>query len=64
MYDDKLNRELLTYGTFITDDDYCTLKTEFIRIRIISYKGKLYYHKMIDGDVIEIKEIGYNSAIK
>lgn len=55
---EDFSKELLRCGSIITDDDFCTLRTEFIRIRVISYDNKIYYHKMIDGEVVEIKEIG------
>lgn len=51
------------YGRTITDDTFGKTVTEFgqrnaIRIRLISYCDKLYYHKMIDGEVVDFKIVG------
>ena len=47
----------------ITDDAFDEIVTKFgqrnaIRIRLISYYDKLYYHKMIDGEVVDFKVVG------
>ena len=64
----EVNSEnVLRYGWVITDDAFDQTVAEFgqrnaIRIRVISYCDKLYYHKMIDGEVIDFKVIGQDNA--
>jgi hypothetical protein len=58
---------VLRYGWVITDDAFGKTATEFgqrnaIRIRLISYCDKLYYHKMIDGEVVDFKAVGKANA--
>lgn len=48
------------YGNIIIYDSfYCTENenTKEVEIRIISYIGRYYYHKSVDGEVVEFKEI-------
>ena len=57
----------LRYGLVITDDAFGKTVTEFgqrnaIRIRLISYCDQLYYHKMIDGEVVDFKVVGKANA--
>ena len=57
------SENVLRYGWVITDDAFGKTATEFgqrnaIRIRLISYCDKLYYHKMIDGEVVDFKAVG------
>ena len=65
---DEANSEnILKYGLVITDDAFGKTVTEFgqrnaIRIRLISYCDKLYYHKMIDGEVVDFKVVGKANA--
>lgn len=47
--------DILRYGTVITDDNF---NHYFTRIRLISYNGELYYHKMVAGDVVECRKVG------
>lgn len=57
--------EVLKYGVVLTDDNlYCKANAEdrskdykFIRIRIICYDNRIFYHKMVNGEVIELKEL-------
>lgn len=61
------SENVLRYGWVITDDAFGKTATEFgqcnaIRIRLISYCDKLYYHKMIDGEVVEFKIVGKANA--
>lgn len=64
----EVNSEnVLRYGWVITDDAFGETVTEFgqcnaIRIRLISYFDKLYYHKMIDGEVVDFKIVGKANA--
>lgn len=51
----------LRYGTVLIDDNFydrCDEMASYIRVRIISYQGEIYYHKMIDGEVVEFKKVG------
>lgn len=48
--------DILRYGTVIEDDEF---NHYFTHIRLISYNGKLYYHKMVAGDVVDFKRVGY-----
>lgn len=61
------SENVLRYGRTITDDTFGKTVTEFgqrnaIRIRYISYCDKLYYHKMIDGEVVDFKVVGKANA--
>lgn len=57
---------ILRYGKVITDDQMHTINVDVdrrpvtgdARIRLISYEGNLYYHKMVNGDVVECREVG------
>ena len=52
---------ILQYGKVITDDDMLVSDYdayEHIRIRLISYNGDLYYHKMVGGDLVECRKVG------
>ena len=61
------SENVLRYGLVITDDAFGKTVTEFgkrnaIRIRLISYFDQLYYHKMIDGEVVDFKVVGKANA--
>lgn len=59
--------EVLRYGNVLTDetiliDQYYIIngslnKIEYIRIRNISYDNRIFYHKMVNGEVVEFKEL-------
>lgn len=60
--DDKPTPDnILRYGKVITDDMLHTINSEVdrrpvtgdMRIRLIAYNGQLFYHKMIDGEVVD-----------
>ena len=48
--------DVFSYGKVIINEEFVEYGP--IRIRIISYDGSIYYHKMVNGDVVEFKEIG------
>ena len=48
--------DALRYGKVIVNEEF--VEYGAIRIRIISYDGSIYYHKMMNGEVIEFKKIG------
>lgn len=57
--------DILRYGTFVADDELYAGNYKWaddIRIRLISYNGELYYHKMRDGDVVECRKVGRADA--
>lgn len=49
--------DVLRYGKIVTDDDVLW-GNHGVRIRLISYDGDLYYHKMVNGDVVECRKVG------
>ena len=58
---------ILRCGKVITDDAYASVVTEFgrrqaIHIRLIAYNDDLYYHKMVDGDMVECRKVGMADA--
>lgn len=56
---------VLRYGLVITDDMMFTDNADWaghIRVRLINYCGNLYYHKMIDGKIIDFKVVGKANA--
>ncbi len=55
--------DILRYGEVITDDDVSAYyDSENVRIRLIAYDGKLYRHKMVDGEVIDCRYVGKANA--
>lgn len=55
------NKDLLRYGTILDDNEWIDVRCNLIRDRIIYLDGKLYTHRMVNGEVVEIKNI--NEAI-
>ena len=54
--------EALRYGEVLTDDNWFCFncddaKEDFVRIRTISYDNRIFYHKMVNGEVVEFKEL-------
>lgn len=59
--------EALRYGEVLTDepiliDQYYIInelpqKIEYVRIRTIRYEYRIFYHKMVNGEVVEFKEL-------
>ena len=59
--------EILRYGEVLTDDEFeCDIldstgfqisETNYYRIRTISYESRIFYHKMMNGEVVEFKEL-------
>lgn len=52
-------RDILRYGEYLTDKQYATWDNHRYHLRVIFYEGKLYWHKMVDGELIEFKVIDY-----
>lgn len=59
--------ESLRYGEVLTDDmfekriiddsGWDLIRTDYVRIRTISYDNRIFYHKMVNGEVVEFKEL-------
>lgn len=52
--------EALRYGEVLTDDMNYVCRAEGdldIRIRTIRYEYRIFYHKMVNGEVVEFKEL-------
>lgn len=59
--------DVLRYGEVLTDDEFeCDIldstgfqiaETNYYRIRTIRYEYRIFYHKMVNGEVIEFKEL-------
>lgn len=50
----------LRYGKVLTDDEiHCfpNGKEGWVRIRTIRYESRIFYHKMMNGEVVEFKEL-------
>ena len=50
--------EISHYGTIIGDTESETQNLDMMRVRVYNLCGKLYWVVQINGDVIELKEIG------
>ena len=51
--------DVLRYGEIINDESFVLYSGQNVRIRIISYNDYIYYHKMVDGEVVDFKPIGF-----
>ena len=52
--------DALRYGDVLTDDEiHCfpNGKEGGVRIRTIQHESRIFYHKMVDGEVVEFKEL-------
>lgn len=59
--------DALRYGNILTDDmfekrviddsGWDLIRTDYVRIRTISYDNRIFYHKMVNGEVIKFKEL-------
>ena len=52
--------DALRYGDVLTDDMNYVCRAEGdldIRIRTIRYDSRIFYHKMVNGEVVEFKEL-------
>lgn len=50
--------DVLQYGNIIKLDDFFTDTHLYIRISLVAYGGSLYYHKRVNGEVIEFRRVG------
>ena len=58
LIDEITNKDVLRYGEVINDESFVLSDGQNVRIRIISYNDYIYYHKMVDGKVVDFKSIG------
>ena len=52
--------DVLRYGEVLTDDNFRvhnTPRDNYVRIRTIRYEYRIFYHKMVNGEVVEFKEL-------
>ena len=54
--------ESLRYGEILTDDswyyfNYDNAREDYVKVRIIRYDNRIFYHKMVNGEVVEFKEL-------
>ena len=56
--DKVTDKDVLRYGEIINDESFVLYSGQNVRIRIISYNDYIYYHKMVDGEVVDFKPIG------
>ncbi len=58
----RLNHDLLVYGKVLHDDEYTTYPNDSvvrnIRSRVINLDGRIYFHKMVNGEIEEIILVG------
>ncbi len=54
--------DILRYGKVITDDQFLGNddygKYHYIRIRLIEFDGRVWYHRMVDGEVVNCRCVG------
>ena len=58
LIDKVTDKDVLRYGEIINDESFVLYSGQNVRIRIISYNDHIYYHKMVDGEVVDFKSIG------
>lgn len=62
--------DILRYGKVITDDQIYTINVDVdrrpvtgdVRIRLVEFDGLLFYHKMVNGDVVDCRWVGKTDA--
>lgn len=50
-------RDVLRYGEYVIDEMYTTWDMHAYRLRAIRYNDKLYWHEMVDGELIEFRSL-------
>ena len=58
LIDKVTDKDALRYGEIINDESFVLYSGQNVRIRIVSYNDHTYYHKMVDGEVVDFKPIG------
>ena len=54
-YSRTFTAAVLRYGEYVVDEMYPPWDRPDYRLRAIRYNGKLYWHKMVDGELVEFK---------
>ena len=62
--------DILRYGKVITDDQIYTINVDVdrrpvtgdVHIRLVEFDGLLFYHKMVNGDVVDCRCVGKTDA--
>ena len=57
LIDKVTDKDVLRYGEIINDENFALYNGQNVRIRIVSYNDHNYYHKMVDGEVVDFKLI-------
>ena len=57
LIDKVTDKDVLRYGEVINDESFVLYNGQNVRIRIVSYNDHIYYHKMVDGEVVDFKPI-------
>lgn len=59
LIDKVTDKDVLRYGEIINDESFVLSNSQNVRIRIFSHNNYIYYHKMVDGEVVDFKPIGF-----
>ena len=59
LIDEVTDKDVLRYGEIINDESFVLYSGQNVRIRIFSHNNYIYYHKMVDGEVVDFKPIGF-----
>lgn len=54
--DGACEKDVLRYGEIVVDEMYDTWRNT-CRLRIVRYENKLYWHKMVDGELMEFRSL-------
>ena len=57
LIDKVTDKDVLRYGEIINDESFALYSGQNVRIRIFSHNNYIYYHKMVDGEVVDFKPI-------
>ena len=59
LIDEVTDKDVLRYGEIINDESFVLYSGQNVRIRIFSHNNYIYFHKMVDGEVVDFKPIGF-----
>ena len=59
LIDEVTDKDVLRYGEIINDESFVLYSGQNVRIRIFSHNNYIYYHKMVDGEGVDFKCIGF-----
>lgn len=63
--DSSMSDNLLRYGEMLVDENMLVSNDDahdHIRIRLIAYDGMIWYHKMVNGEVVDYRRVGTANA--